>query len=148
MPSSLSCNLVRTRDTQQAHMRQGLFNDSLFALPFQENFLMSEIRANRGSITQINVFTALPENQPQNQQGLIDVLTEAAEYLRDVPGALSATIYRSQDGTRVVNYVQYESREAWEMVMAKVRGGNLFGRIGQFGTAEPGLYEVAYTLDK
>ena len=109
---------------------------------------MPEIKANQGVITQINVWTAKPENQEENQQRLVEAMTEAANILRDVPGALSASVHRSLDGTRVVNYVQYESREAWEAVMAKVRQGNQFGKLGEFGTPAPGLYEVVYTLDK
>ena len=109
---------------------------------------MPEIRANEGVITQINVFTALPENQAQNQQRIVEVLTDAADSVRDTPGWLSASVHRSLDGTRVVNYVQYESRAAWEAVMAKVRGGSGFGNLKDIATAEPGLYEVVYTLDK
>ena len=109
---------------------------------------MPEIKANAGVITQINVFTILPENQQENQQRVVDILTKAANMLRDAPGAISASVHRSLDGTRVVNYVQYESQEAWEEVMKKVRGGGQFGSMGDIATAEPGLYEVVYTLDK
>lgn len=105
---------------------------------------MPEIRANEGVITQINVFTVLPENQ----QRLIDVLIEAANSARTVPGWLSASLHRSLDGTRVVNYAQCESYEAWEAVMAKLQEGDHLQKNKEFGIASPGLYEVVYTLDK
>ena len=105
---------------------------------------MSKIEANQGVITQINVFTVAPENV----QPLIEVLIEAANSVKDVPGWLSANIHRSLDGTRVVNYAQCESYEAWEAVMKKLQAGNHIGRNKEFGEAHPGLYEVVYTLEK
>jgi len=105
---------------------------------------MPEIKANAGVITQVNVFTVLPENQ----QRLIDLLVEAANSVRDVPGWLSASLHRSLDGTRVVNYAQCENYEAWERVMAKLREGNYLERNKELAVAAPGLYEVVYTLDK
>jgi len=105
---------------------------------------MPEIKANAGVITQINVFTTTPENQ----QPLIDLLLEAANVARTVPGWLSASIHRSADGTRVVNYAQCESHEAWEAVMVKLRAGNYLERNKALGTAHPGLYEVVATLQK
>lgn len=105
---------------------------------------MSKIEANKGIVTQINVFTVKPENA----QSLIDVLIEAANSVRDMPGWLSANIHRSLDGTRVVNYAQCESYDAWEAVMEKLKAGNFIGRNKQFGEAHPGLYEVVFTLEK
>ena len=104
---------------------------------------MSKIEANKGVITQINVFTV----QPENIQGLIDVLIEAANSVKEVPGWLSANIHRSLDGTRVVNYAQCENYEAWEVVMEKLKAGNYLDRNKKFGEAHPGLYEVVYTLE-
>lgn len=104
---------------------------------------MSKIEANKGVITQINVFTVKPENL----QPLIDLLIEAADSVKDVPGWLSANIHRSLDGTRVVNYAQCESFEAWEAVMEKLKAGNFLDRNKRLGEAQPGLYEVVYTLD-
>ena len=113
---------------------------------------MPEIKANAGVVTQINVFTMLPENQ----QRIVEILTEANSSIGEMPGWISASIHRSLDGTRVVNYVQYESREAWEAVVTKMRAGNQtkmragnqFGKMRDIATAEPGLYEVVFTLDR
>ncbi len=105
---------------------------------------MPEIKANQGVVTQVNVFTVSPENQ----QPLIDLLIEAANSVRDVPGWLSASIHRSFDGVRVVNYAQCESYDAWEAVMEKLREGGYLQRNKELGVASPGLYEVVYTLDK
>jgi hypothetical protein len=63
---------------------------------------MPIIRANTSIITQINVFTVC-EGQ---QQQLIEYLSKAAEVAREVDGWISASLHRSLDGTRVVNYAQ------------------------------------------
>lgn len=105
---------------------------------------MPEITANTGVITQINVFTVAPENQ----QRLIDLLAEAANSVRGVPGWLSASLHRSLDGTRVVNYAQCESYEAWEAIMEKLIEGGYLQKNKELGAASPGLYEVVYTLDR
>ena len=105
---------------------------------------MPKIEVRAGAVTQVNVFTVAPENQ----QALIDLLIESANAVRDVPGWLSASIHRSLDGTRVVNYAQCENFQAWEAVMLILREGDYLQRNKELGVASPGLYEVAYTLEK
>jgi heme-degrading monooxygenase HmoA len=57
-------------------------------------------------MTLINVFTV----EPDRQQQLVDLLIEATDAVMvDLPGFISASIHRSADGTRVVNYVQWRS---------------------------------------
>ncbi|MCB8820750.1 antibiotic biosynthesis monooxygenase family protein [Microvirga rosea] len=104
---------------------------------------MPIIRANAGIITQINVFTV----PPGGQQALIDHLSEAAQFVRDVPGWISASLHRSEDGTRVVNYAQTQGLEAAHRVVDRLRlGGFLDHR--ELGQPSPGLYEVAFTLER
>jgi hypothetical protein len=104
---------------------------------------MPIIRANTGIITQINVFT-VPVG---GQQALINHLTEAARFSSEVPGWLSASLHRSHDGTRVVNYAQSESPEAAQRVIDRLREGGLLDHKG-LGQANPGLYDVVFTLER
>ena len=105
---------------------------------------MSQIEANTGVITQINIFTVSPENA----QPLIDLLIEAANSAKDVAGWLSANIHLSLDGTQVVNYAQCENREAQTAVMKKLISEGFLERNKKLGIAHPGLYEVVYILEK
>ena len=105
---------------------------------------MSTIKANRGIVTQVNVFTC----QPENQQALIDLLIESARSVCHVPGWLSANIHRSIDGTRVVNYAQCESYQAAEEIIEKLKAGGFLDRNKLLGEANPGLYEVVFTLQR
>jgi Antibiotic biosynthesis monooxygenase len=102
------------------------------------------ITANTGIVTQINVFT-VPEG---GQQTLIDFLQEAAKFSSSTPGWLSASVHRSRDGTRVVNYAQSESLEAAQRIINRLREGGWLERNKALGEAHPGLYEVVFTLEK
>jgi hypothetical protein len=70
-------------------------------------------KANTGIVTQINVFT-VPEG---GQQALINLLSESAKFASVTPGWVSASIHRSFDGTRVINYAQSETQEAAQRVI-------------------------------
>jgi quinol monooxygenase YgiN len=65
--------------------------------------------------TLINVFVVAPERQRE----LVDLLTRLTEdTMRRVPGFVSANIHASSDGTRVVNYAQWESAAAFHEMLA------------------------------
>jgi hypothetical protein len=105
---------------------------------------MPIIKANAGIVTQINVFT-VPQGQPQP---LIDVLSEAARFASAIPGWLSASLHRSQDGTRVVNYAQSDSPGAAQAIITRLREAGYLDRNKAFGEAHPGLYDVVFTLER
>jgi antibiotic biosynthesis monooxygenase (ABM) superfamily enzyme len=102
------------------------------------------INANTDVITQINVFT-VPEG---GQQALIDLLKEAAQFASSTPGWISASVHRSRDGTRVVNYAQSENLEAAVRIIKRLKEGGWLERNEAFGKAHPGLYDVVFTLEK
>ena len=104
---------------------------------------MPIIRAGTGIVTQVNVFT-VPEG---GQQALIEHLIEAARFLRDAPGWISASLHRSHDGTRVVNYAQSESLDAARRAIDRLRDAGLLDHKG-LGQADPGLYDVVFTLER
>jgi quinol monooxygenase YgiN len=103
---------------------------------------MPTIQAHTGVITQINVFT-VPED---GQQALIDLLSEAAKAASQVEGWMSASLHRSLDGTRVVNYAQARDQDAMRRVFAKLDAEGFIARNKALGEAHPGLYEVVFTL--
>ncbi|MBN8809400.1 MAG: antibiotic biosynthesis monooxygenase [Sphingomonas sp.] len=105
---------------------------------------MPIIRANTPIITQINVFT-VPDGK---QQPLIDYLSEAAKVAREVDGWLSASLHRSVDGTRVVNYAQSADRDAARRVFEHLNAKGLLEGNKAYGDAHPGIYEVAFTLER
>jgi len=104
---------------------------------------MATITANQGIVTQINVFTVAPENQ----QALIDMLQEAAHFSSHIPGWISASIHRSLDGTRVVNYAQSEDLESAQRIIDALRDAGWLDRNKTLGEAHPGLYQVVFTRE-
>ena len=105
---------------------------------------MPTINADTDVVTQINVFT-VPEG---GQQALVDFLKEAAQFASATPGWISASIHRSRDGTRVVNYAQSENLEAAERIIKRLKEGGWLERNKSLGEAQPGLYDVVFTLEK
>ena len=79
-------------------------------------------------VTLINVFTVAPEDQ----QRLVDVLADATRaVMRKQPGFVSANIHRSLDGTRVTNYAQWRSTEAFETMLQNQEAAEHMGGGGQ-----------------
>lgn len=67
---------------------------------------MSTIEKGRNILTLINVFAVSPEKQ----QDLVTLLIDATQQtMRHLPGFISASIHRSLDGKKAVNYAQWES---------------------------------------
>lgn len=104
---------------------------------------MPLIEAHTGVITQINVFT-VPEG---GQQALVDLLIEAAQAASRVEGWMSASLHRSLDGTRVVNYAQARDADAMRRVFETLQRDGFIDRNKALGEAHPGLYEVVFTLE-
>jgi len=105
---------------------------------------MPIIRANTGIVTQINVFT-VPDG---GQQALIEALADSAEIARGVPGWISASLHRSRDGTRVVNYAQSDGPASARLIVERLREAGCLERHAELGTAHPGLYDVVVTLER
>jgi antibiotic biosynthesis monooxygenase (ABM) superfamily enzyme len=107
----------------------------------QKEKFMAVIQTNDGVVTQINVFTVAPENQQQ----LIALLSDAAAFASGIPGWVSASIHRSLDGTKVVNYAQAKDLESAQNIITALREAGWLDRNKALGEAHPGLYEVAFT---
>jgi quinol monooxygenase YgiN len=68
---------------------------------------MATIDKDRKVMTLVNVFTVSPDKQAE----LADLLVRATEEtMRHLPGFVSASIHRSVDGTKVINYAQWRSQ--------------------------------------
>lgn len=65
-------------------------------------------------ITHLAEFRMMPSNQPEMVKRTTAELDRA---MKDTPGLISATFHRSLDGTRMFNYGQWESKEAFEAIL-------------------------------
>jgi heme-degrading monooxygenase HmoA len=103
---------------------------------------MVTIAKDNDVVTLINVFTVAPEDQ----QRLVDVLVEATQaVMRKQPGFVSANIHKSLDGTRVANYAQWRSKEAFEAMLRDREAAEHLGEAAKIAESfEPHLYEVSF----
>ena len=105
---------------------------------------MATIERDRQILTLINVFTVEPERQGQLVRLLIDA-TEAT--LKRLPGFVSASIHRSLDGTKVINYAQWRSKADFEAMQQHPEAGTHMKAAAALATFEPILCEVAESVE-
>jgi heme-degrading monooxygenase HmoA len=99
----------------------------------------STIRADAPVVTLVNVFTV----DPEKQQRLIELWQRATdELIRHLPGFVSANIHRSLDGTKVVNYAQWESADAFNSFLRHAEASEYLRQLSEIGTPAPVLCEV------
>jgi heme-degrading monooxygenase HmoA len=88
--------------------------------------------------TLINVFTVAPERAHELAE-LLAIATD--EVMQHLPGFISANIHLATDGTRVVNYAQWESAEAFQAMMNNPR--THMGKAAALAASfDPHLYTV------
>jgi heme-degrading monooxygenase HmoA len=105
-----------------------------------KGLVMTTIQKRAPLATLINVFTVAPERASELAE-LLRVATE--EKMRFVPGFISANIHVSTDGTRVVNYAQWQSAEAYQAMFDDPKAREHMEVCAAVATSfEPHLYTV------
>ena len=103
---------------------------------------MPNISKENKVVTLINVFTV----EPANQQKVATMLMEATEKtMQHIPGFVSASIHKSLDGVRVVNYAQWRSKEDWEAMTKNPKAQEHMKPFFEISKPDFHLYEVADT---
>jgi heme-degrading monooxygenase HmoA len=106
---------------------------------------MPHIRAERQPVTQITVVEADPGKQAE----ALELMTKRAAFMARQPGFVSISLHRSLDGRRIVNYVQWESRD---LLAAAHRAPEFRKAWGHFDhladEIDPHLYEVAHVVGR
>jgi heme-degrading monooxygenase HmoA len=91
-------------------------------------------------MTLINVFTV----EPGKQQQLIDLLDQATETaMKRQPGFISASIHKSADGRRVVNYAQWRSKADFEAMQKNPEAVEHMKGAAAIARFDPIVCEVA-----
>lgn len=100
---------------------------------------VTTIEAGAKLATLVNVFTVAPERQRE----LVDLLVKATEEtMRHRPGFVAANIHAAVDGTRVVNYAQWESEDAFRAMLADPACQQHMNAAVGIAKADPALYTV------
>jgi len=94
-------------------------------------------------VTLINVFTVEPEKQEELARILIDATEQT---MRHMPGFISASIHKSFDGKKVVNYAQWKSREDFEAMTKHPDAAPHMKAAAALGRFDPILCEVVDSI--
>jgi quinol monooxygenase YgiN len=100
---------------------------------------LTTIETDAQLVTLINVFSV----DPADQEHLIDRWRQATEeVLCHLPGFISANLHRSLDGTKVVNYAQWESEAAFQAMLRDPTARPLLKDLAEIATPAPVLCQV------
>jgi len=105
---------------------------------------MTTIAKNR-FVTVISNF----EVNPGEQDRLLNYLVEAtSSVISKQPGFIAANFHKSQDGSKVVNYAQWENREAFYAFLEKPMAWATVREALKLGRAEYNVYDVYEIVEK
>ena len=105
---------------------------------------MPHIRIDNQPVTQITVI----EPEPGKQAAALSLMTERARFMARQPGFISVSLHRSLDGQRIVNYIQWQSRELLQSAHQSPEFRKEWGHFDQLtDEIDPHLYEVAHVID-
>lgn len=106
---------------------------------------MTTIKVDKDVVTLINVFTV----DPSKQQEVVDALVETTKKVwRLQDGYISASIHKSQDKKRVVNYVQYKGKEAFDKRLDNPEAIIHMNKVLSMAKADGHLYDVVFMDSK
>jgi heme-degrading monooxygenase HmoA len=105
---------------------------------------MPQINTDSRVVTQITIV----EPEPGKQDRALSLMKERARFMARQPGFVSIVLHRSLDGKRIVNYIQWQSRE---MLQSAHRSPEFRKEWGEFDRMteeiDPHLYEIAHVED-
>ena len=102
---------------------------------------MTTISPGTQILTAINVLSV----EPKDQVRVVELLSRASDVLaKTQAGFISANIHRGLDGTKVVNYVQWRSKQDFESVFHNADFMQLYSQIKELARPEPHSYEIVH----
>ena len=105
---------------------------------------MPDIQSDNPFITQITIV----EPEPGKQDRALSLMKERARFMARQPGFVSITLHRSLDGKRIVNYIQWQSRELLEAAHRSPEFRKEWREFDQLTEEiDPHLYEIAHVED-
>jgi quinol monooxygenase YgiN len=100
---------------------------------------MPDIRKDDSVVTQITTIRLKPDNQDE----VLALMKERARFMARQPGFVSVSLHRSEDGSHVVNYVQWTDKDKLAAAHHAPEFRKKWPRFGELvQDVEPCLYDV------
>ena len=100
---------------------------------------MPDIREKAGVVTQITTVKLRPDNQDE----VLELMKERARFMARQPGFVSVSLHRSEDGSHVVNYIQWTDKERLNAAHHSPEFRKKWPKFGELvQDVEPALYDV------
>ena len=100
---------------------------------------MPDIRQRAGIVTQITTV----KMRPDNQEEVLSLMMERAKFMAKQPGFVSVNLHRSEDGSHVVNYVQWIDKERLKAAHHSPEFREKWPKFGELvQDVEPALYDI------
>jgi heme-degrading monooxygenase HmoA len=98
-----------------------------------------------GPVTQITFV----EVESGEQESALALMRDRARFMATRPGFVSISLHRSLDGRRIVNYVQWQTRDLLHAAHRAPEFRKEWSRFDDLTeTIDPGLYEVAEVVEQ
>jgi heme-degrading monooxygenase HmoA len=102
---------------------------------------MPEIRQDSDIVTQITTVKLPPDNQDE----VLELMTERARFMATQPGFVSVSLHCSKDGSHVINYVQWTDEERLSAAHHSPEFRKKWPKFGKLAEEiDPALYDVTH----
>ncbi len=102
---------------------------------------MTEILEGNRIVTQITT-VKLP---PNNQDEVLNLMTERARFMAQQPGFVSIALHRSKDGSHIVNYIQWRDEDTLTAAHHSPEFRKKWPQFGKIADEiEPCLYDLVH----
>jgi heme-degrading monooxygenase HmoA len=106
---------------------------------------MPNTHSDKQPVIQITVV----ESEPEKQAEALSLMTERARFMARQPGFISISVHRSLDGRRVVNYIQWQSRDLLQAAHKSPEFRKEWSRFDKLtDDIDPHLYEIVHFESK
>ena len=132
----------------EVHMGEKIFDIAdpdwnIYGLMFSAGTNPTRISKDSNLVTVINKFSVDPENNKR----LLQLLDDLRVVVEKQPGFISANVHKSYEGTRIVSYAQWNTKEDYQAVYTNTDAKSILDEIKKISKFSWNLYEVVYTSD-
>lgn len=116
---------------------------NIYELVFSAGTNPTVISKDANLVTVINKFSV----EPENHKRLLQLLDDLRAIVEKQSGFISANVHKSFEGTRIVSYAQWNTKEDYQAVYTNSDAKPILHEIKKISKFSWNLYEVVYTSD-